>query len=103
SDRFGRVNLMILTTVLFAVSAYPAFLMLVTYPSLASIIAIVCWLSILKAAYSGVLPSLISELFPVSTRSSGIAIGYNVGVPIFGGFAPLIASWLIAVTGSSLA
>jgi MFS family permease len=103
SDRIGRVQMMIVVTILFAVSAYPAFVLVVAYPSLASIIAIVCWLSILKAAYSGVLPSLMSELFPISTRSSGIAVSYNVGVPIFGGFAPLIASWLIAVTGSSLA
>ncbi len=103
SDKMGRITMMILVTLLFAVSAYPAFALVVAYPSLASIIAIVCWLSILKAAYSGVLPSLMSELFPIATRSSGIAIAYNVGVPIFGGFAPLIASWLIAVTGSSLA
>jgi MFS transporter, MHS family, proline/betaine transporter len=103
SDRIGRVQMMILVSVLFAVSAYPAFVLVVAYPSLVSIIAIVCWLSILKAAYSGVLPSLMSELFPIATRSSGIAVSYNVSVPIFGGFAPLIASGLIALTGSSLA
>jgi MHS family proline/betaine transporter-like MFS transporter len=103
SDKVGRVRMMILVSVLFAVSAYPAFVLLVAYPSLASIIAIVCWLSILKAAYSGVLPALMSELFPISTRSSGIALGYNVGVPIFGGFAPLIAAGLIEITGSPLA
>lgn len=103
SDRFGRIQMMIGVSALFAVSAYPVFALVVAYPSLATIIAIVCWLSILKAAYSGVLPSLMSELFPISTRSSGVAISYNVGVPIFGGFAPLIAAWLIRVTGSPLA
>jgi MHS family proline/betaine transporter-like MFS transporter len=92
SDRFGRIQMMI------GVSA-----LVVAYPSLATIIVIVCWLSILKAAYSGVLPSLMSELFPIATRSSGVAISYNVGVPIFGGFAPLIAAWLIRATGSPLA
>jgi MHS family proline/betaine transporter-like MFS transporter len=103
SDRFGRIPMMIGISAMFAISAYPAFVLLVGYPSLASIVAIVCWLSILKAAYSGVLPSLMSELFPVATRSSGIAVSYNVGVPIFGGFAPLIAAWLIKETGSPLA
>jgi MHS family proline/betaine transporter-like MFS transporter len=103
SDRFGRIQMMIGVSALFAVSAYPVFALVVAYPSLLTIIVIVCWLSILKAAYSGVLPSLMSELFPISTRGSGVAISYNVGVPIFGGFAPLIASWLIAATGSSLA
>ncbi|MGC1466019.1 MAG: hypothetical protein WA792_09830 [Pseudolabrys sp.] len=61
------------------------------------------WLSLLKAAYSGTLPSLLAEIFPTQTRGSGIAISYNISVPIFGGFAPLISAWLIAVTGSSLA
>ncbi len=103
SDRIGRVRMMMGVSLLFAVSAYPAFVLLVAHPSLAGIVGIVCWLSILKAAYSGVLPSLMSELFPVATRSSGIAVSYNIGVPIFGGFAPLIASWLVAVTGSPLA
>jgi MFS transporter, MHS family, proline/betaine transporter len=95
--------MMVAVSVLFAISAYPAFVLVVAHPTLAGIIAIVCWLSILKAAYSGVLPSLLSELFPITTRSSGIAFAYNVGVPIFGGFAPLIAAWLISATGSPLA
>jgi MHS family proline/betaine transporter-like MFS transporter len=103
SDRFGRLRLMVVCCILFAVSAYPAFVLLVAHPSLAGIVGIVCWLSILKAAYSGVLPALMSELFPTATRSTGIALAYNVSVPIFGGFAPLIASWLVAVTHSSLA
>ena len=103
SDRFGRLRLMVVVCILFAVSAYPAFVLLVANPSLAGIVGIVCWLSILKAAYSGVLPALMSELFPTATRSTGIAVAYNISVPIFGGFAPLIASWLVAVTHSPLA
>ena len=103
SDRIGRVRMMVVVSVLFAVSAYPAFMLLVANPSLAGIVAIVCWLSLLKAAYSGVLPSLMSELFPTATRSTGIALSYNISVPIFGGFAPFIAAWLVAVTGSPLA
>jgi MHS family proline/betaine transporter-like MFS transporter len=103
SDKIGRLRMMVAVSILFAVSAYPAFVLLVAHPSLAGIVGIVCWLSLLKAAYSGVLPALMSELFPVSTRSTGIALAYNVSVPIFGGFAPLIASWLIAVTHTPLA
>ena len=103
SDRIGRIRMMVVVSVLFVVSAYPAFVLLVANPSLAGIVAIVCWLSLLKAAYSGVLPSLMSELFPIATRSTGIALSYNISVPIFGGFAPFIAAWLVAVTGSPLA
>jgi MHS family proline/betaine transporter-like MFS transporter len=103
SDRVGRLRMMVVVSILFAVSAYPAFMLLVANPSLAGIIGIVCWLSLLKAAYSGTLPALMAELFPTGTRSTGIAFAYNTSVPIFGGFAPFIAAWLVAVTGSPLA
>ena len=103
SDRIGRVRMMVIVSLLFAISAYPAFVQLVANPSLAGIVGIVCWLSLLKAAYSGTLPALMAELFPTATRSTGIAVAYNTSVPIFGGFAPFIAAWLVAATGSPVA
>ena len=103
SDRVGRVRMMVIVSALFAVSAYPSFVLLVANPSLAGIVALVCWLSLLKAAYSGTLPALMAELFPTATRSTGIAVAYNTSVPIFGGTAPLIATWLVATTGSQVA
>ncbi|HXZ21266.1 MAG TPA: MFS transporter [Pseudolabrys sp.] len=103
SDRIGRVRTMVVVSLLFALSAYPGFVLLVANPSLVSIVAIVCWLSLLKAAYSGTLPALMAELFPTATRSTGIAVAYNTSVPIFGGTAPFIATWLVATTGSPLA
>ena len=42
SDRVGRVRMMVIVSVLFAVSAYPAFVLLVANPSLAGIVGIVC-------------------------------------------------------------
>src|SRR5262249_939265 len=103
SDRIGRVRMMVIVSLLFALSAYPSFVLLVANPSLAGLVGIVCWLSLLKAAYSGTLPALMAELFPTATRSTGIAVAYNTSVPIFGGTAPLIATWLVATTGSPLA
>jgi len=46
---------------------------------------------LVKAGYSGVLPSLMSEQFPVDTRAVGVALGYSVSVSVFGGLAPLVA------------
>jgi len=31
-----------------------------------------------------------------------MAISYNLGVTVFGGFAPLTVTWLIAITGNKL-
>ena len=103
SDVFGRTGIMLIAAALFVISAYPAFFLVTRHVSLPILIAIVCWLSLLKTAYSGVLPSLMAEIFPSRTRCTGMALSYNISVPIFGGFAPLISTGLIQLTGSNLA
>jgi MFS transporter, MHS family, proline/betaine transporter len=75
---------------------------MVAAPSLASAMFAVGCLNLLKAWYSGVLPSLMSEQFPVETRAVGVAFSYSISVTVFGGFAPFVATWLIAVIGNSL-
>jgi MFS transporter, MHS family, proline/betaine transporter len=103
SDSMGRTRIMQVAAGLFVISAYPAFVLLTSYASLPVLIGIVCWLSLLKTIYSGIMPSLLAEIFPTRTRSTGMALSYNISVPIFGGFAPFISTWLIEVTGSNLA
>ena len=102
SDRTSRAPIMIGMAVLFLVAAYPAFWLMVAYPSLATAVFAVGLLNLIKAGYSGVLPSLLSEQFPVETRGVGIAFSYSISVTIFGGFAPFVATWLIASTGDPL-
>jgi MHS family proline/betaine transporter-like MFS transporter len=45
----------------------------------------------------------LSELFPTKTRSTGLSVGYSLGVTVFGGFAPFIVTWLIVATDDKLA
>jgi MHS family proline/betaine transporter-like MFS transporter len=102
SDRIGRVRIMMWATALFFVTAYPAFLFLNSYASLTAIVLMVVWLSLLKTAYSGSLPALLADMFPTRIRGTGIALSYNIGVPIFGGLSPAIGTWLIYATGDKL-
>ena len=102
SDKIGRTRPMLAMTVLFLVTAYPVFYVMVAYPSLASAILAAGWLSLVKAGYSGVLPSLLAELFPTETRGVGMSLSYSISVTIFGGFAPFFAASLIALTGDPL-
>ena len=37
------------------------------------------------------------EIFPTRVRYSGASVGYNVAYMIFGGTAPLVATYLVAV------
>ena len=55
------------------------------WPSLATCIIAVGWLQLIKAGHSGVLPSLLSEQFPVEVRAIGVSFGFSTAVSIFGG------------------
>lgn len=102
SDKTDRTRIMLWTAFLFLVTSYPVFWLMVTYPSTATAVFAVGWLNLVKGGYSGVLPSLMSEQFPVETRAVGVAFSYSISVTIFGGFAPFFATWLIAQTGDPL-
>lgn len=102
SDRTDRPRIMLWTAGLFFLTSYPVFWLMVAYPSVATAVFAVGWLNLVKGGYSGVLPSLMSERFPVETRAVGVAFSYSISVTIFGGFAPFIATTLIAQTGDPL-
>ncbi|TMJ66422.1 MAG: MFS transporter [Alphaproteobacteria bacterium] len=102
SDRISRPLLMVIACWLFVLTSYPSFWLMAAWPSLAACIIAVGWLQLVKAGYSGVLPSLLSEQFPVEVRAIGVSFGFSTAVSIFGGLAPLVATWLIAQTGDPL-
>jgi MHS family proline/betaine transporter-like MFS transporter len=102
SDKTSRTRIMLAMAWLFVIAAYPTFWLMVAYPSLATAMFAAGFLNLIKGGYSGVLPSLLAEQFPVDSRAVGIAFSYSVSVTVFGGFAPFIATWLIAATGDPL-
>jgi MHS family proline/betaine transporter-like MFS transporter len=60
-------------------------------------------MAILIAIFTGPAPAALGELYPTNVRSTGMSLAYNGAVAIFGGFAPFIATWMIAATGNNLA
>jgi len=103
SDKVGRTRIMLCAGVLFFVTIYPAFILMNAHPSLLTLLAAVGWVAILKAIYFAPIPALMSDMFPTRTRTTGMAVGYNLGTTIFGGFTPLAVASLIAATGNNLA
>ncbi|MGV2288764.1 MFS transporter [Trinickia sp. YCB016] len=103
SDKVGRTRIMLGAGVLFLLTVYPAFVLMNAYPTLPTLLAAVAWVALLKTAYFAAIPALMAELFPVRTRTTGMAIGYNIGTTVFGGFTPLVVTSLIAATGNNLA
>lgn len=44
-------------------------------------------------------PALFAEMFPASDRLSGYSVAFNIGLGVFGGLTPMIATSLISLTG----
>jgi MHS family proline/betaine transporter-like MFS transporter len=94
SDRIGRTRHMIAANILLLLSVFPLFLLITRDPAPAVIVFVVFVLSTLKALYYGPLAALMAELLPPATRATGLGLGYNIGVTLFGGMGPVTMTWL---------
>ncbi|MDN7813716.1 MFS transporter [Burkholderia gladioli] len=103
SDRFGRKPFLILATVIAAAIAIPMFVFVNRVPGLTSLVVFQIVFGLVIALYEGPILAALSELFPESIMSTGISVSYNLAVMTFGGFSATIITWLIGVTGYSVA
>ncbi|PQV45185.1 MFS transporter [Paraburkholderia sp. BL21I4N1] len=103
SDRIGRKGLSLWSLGITLAIIYPLFAWLAAEPSVSKLILVQALLSTTLSGYYGPFGALIAELFPANVRSIGLSLAYNVAVMVFGGFGPLLVTWLIDTTGSPLA
>ena len=103
ADRVGFVSMMLPAAVLMLLSCYPMFLLITRRPSMLNLMVALIWNDLLQVIYIAALPMTMAILFPPRTRVTGLSLSYNLGVTIFGGFAPAIFTWLIAVTHKNTA
>jgi MHS family proline/betaine transporter-like MFS transporter len=101
SDRLGRKPVILSGAVGYLVLSYPMFLWMSQGTFTAALSAQLVS-AVLSALYGGASLAAFVELFPTRTRYSGLALSYNVAVAICGGTTPLVATWLVNVTGSTL-
>ncbi len=101
SDKVGRIPIMGLFSAIGLLMTYPLFVWLVDSPSLSKLIVAQALLAlVLYSGYFATAPSLLSELFQVRRRTTGISLAYVFGQLLFGGVTPLVAQALVARTGS---
>ena len=94
---------MLPAAILMLFSFYPIFLVITRSPSMGSLLAGLVWNDLLQITYVSALPATMASLFPPRTRVTGLSLSYNLGVTIFGGFAPAIFTWLLAATHNNTA
>lgn len=82
---------------------YPSFTLLSAGPSLPLTMALIGGAVTLSSVGSGAGAALMMEALPRHHRATGMSVMYSFGVTVFGGFAPLIVTWLISATGSNMA
>jgi MFS family permease len=99
SDRFGRRPVLLLSAVAMVLLAYPAMIFLIGAPSFGHLLAVELGLSLIYSAYNGALIVFVTEIMPFEVRTAGFSLAYSVSQALFGGFTPLICTWLIHATG----
>jgi MFS transporter, MHS family, citrate/tricarballylate:H+ symporter len=100
SDKVGRRPLLLGTTILMLITAYPAMLWLVKEPSFARLLTVELWLSFIYGSYNGAMVVLLTEMMPADVRTSGFALAYSLATAVFGGFTPAISTYLIHISGN---
>lgn len=102
ADYVNRKFLLSLSALLLLLAAYPSFLLL----SSGSLFHVYCAMAIFTVIFSLFIPTAfvcMVEAFHTQVRYTGLSFGFNLGLAIFGGTCPLIATWLIEVTGNTVA
>jgi MFS transporter, MHS family, proline/betaine transporter len=99
SDIVGRKPVLIIGSLGFLILTYPLYLLL-SSGNMASMLMAALGFVALATFFMGPAIAAAMEHFPTVVRFSGFAFGYNIGAGLFGGTTPLVATWLIQMTGS---
>ena len=98
ADRIGYTRMMLTAAVLMLLSYYPLFLLITRHPGIPTLLGGLLWDALLQVTYLSGISAVMAGIFPPRTRVTGLSLSYNLGVTLFGGFAPSVFTWLPAVT-----
>jgi MHS family citrate/tricarballylate:H+ symporter-like MFS transporter len=103
SDRIGRKPILIATTVLTILTAYPMMSWLASAPSFVRMLEVELVLSALYGLYNGAMVVALTEVMPVQVRVVGFSLAYSLATALFGGLTPVISTWMIHETNDKAA
>lgn len=102
SDRIGRKPFVVLAAILSIVFAYPLFSLLFAMQSIFGFVLVQSLATLIFLLVTGVICAVLAELFPTRIRYTALSVSYGFAVAIFGGFAPLVSTYLVQFTGNPL-
>jgi MFS family permease len=109
SDRIGRKRVMMAGCLIAAVSYFPIYQGMAYFavdpgsPNVAMLTLLVFIQVVFVTMVYGPIAAFLVELFPARIRYTSMSLPYHFGNGWFGGFTPLIASSLVALTGYNYA
>ena len=103
SDRIGRKRLFLAGVVIAAASMFVFYNAIASRDTLLVTVAIMLAAGVIHPLMFSTEGSYFPELFPTRIRFTGVSIGKQFGVVLGGGIAPLVATSLFALTGTTYA
>ena len=103
SDRIGRKPVLLFFSALTLLTAYPVLAWLVANITFVNMLIALLWLSFLYGSYNGAMVVALTEVVPPAVRTAGFSLAYSLATAIFGGYTPLISTWLIEQTDNKAA
>jgi MHS family proline/betaine transporter-like MFS transporter len=101
SDRVGRKPVLALGALSYILFSYPLFLLMQHAAFGSILIAQMCFAVLVCFSYAAI-PATLVELFATNIRYTAMAFPYNLANAVFGGTAPLVATYLISKTNNPL-
>lgn len=101
SDRFGRRPIFAAGAIVALITAFPVFGLVDTGVAGLIWLGIILGWSLGACTMFGAEAAFFAELFPARVRYTGMSLVYQLGVLPSGAIAPILAVWLVSISGAS--
>jgi len=103
SERHGRRVVMIVPRIVLMLAILPGFALLAHNRDGITLVAITAFMTLCASTSGGAMMAAIAESLGKANRASTFSIVYAAPIVVFGGATQLVVTWLIQVTGDTLA